>query len=131
MTWPATHQSISIDRAPEEVAAFAGDPANLARWAAGLGDGLAEEGGRWYAEMPMGRVEVRFVGPVDAGVLDHEVLLGDGTVFYNPMRVMPNDTGSEVVFTLFRRPDLDDAAFEADSAAIAADLVTLKGLLEG
>jgi len=133
MTWEARHLSIAIERSPAEVAAFAGDPANLGRWAAGLGDGLREEGGRWFTDMPdgTGTVEVRFVGPVDAGVLDHEVHPPDGTVVHNPLRVLPNDAGSEVVFTVFQRDGVDEAAFDADAAAVAADLVTLKSLLEG
>jgi len=132
MTWEARHLSIAIDRSPALVASFAGDPANLGRWAAGLGDGLREDDGRWFTDMQggTGTVEVRFVGPVAAGVLDHEVRLPDGTVFVNPLRVLPNDAGSEVVFTVFRRDGVDDDAFDADAAAVAADLATLKRLLE-
>ncbi|TAJ47642.1 MAG: SRPBCC family protein [Herbiconiux sp.] len=132
MTGEARHIGITIDRSPAGVAAFAGDPANLGRWAAGLGDGLRHEDGRWLTDMPdgTGTVEVRFVGPVEAGVLDHEVHLPDGTVVVNPLRVLPNDAGSEVVFTVFRRDGVDHDAFEADAAAVAADLATLKRLLE-
>lgn len=130
MTWPATHISLSIDRTPGEVSAFAGDPANLPLWAAGLGHGIREEAGRWFAEMPDGTVEVRFTGPVGAGVLDHEVLLPSGDVVLNPLRVLANDGGSEVVFTLFRREGVAADALEADARAVAADLATLKRLLE-
>ncbi|MGD8194505.1 SRPBCC family protein [Herbiconiux sp. P18] len=130
MTWPATHLSISVHRPTAEVAAFAGDPANLALWAAGLGGGLREEDGRWFAELGGGTVEVRFTGPTDAGVLDHEVLLPDGTVVLNPLRVLANDAGSEVVFTLFQRDGVTTEQLDADARAIAADLATLKGLLE-
>jgi hypothetical protein len=35
-----------------------------------------------------------------------------------------------VVFTVRRRPGVTDAEFEADAAAVAADLETLKRLLE-
>jgi hypothetical protein len=50
------------------------------------------------------------------------------------MRVIPGgpgQAGSEVVFTVRRRPGVADAEFEADAAAVAADLATLRGLLEG
>jgi hypothetical protein len=33
--------------------------------------------------------------------LDHDVTLPSGETLSNPMRVVPNGTGSEVVFTLF------------------------------
>jgi hypothetical protein len=128
--WEARHVSVPIARPPREVAEYLGRPAHLADWAAGLGDGLREDDGRWYADMPIGTVEVRFVGPTEAGVLDHEVTMPDGTVVYNPLRVLPNDAGSEVVMTLFRRDGMGDDEFEADAAAIAADLATLRSILE-
>jgi len=131
MTWPARHLSRSIARPPREVIAFAGDAANLPTWAAGLSSGIRNEGGRWLAESPMGDIEVAFVGPVEAGVLDHDVTLPDGTVVHNPLRVLRNDAGSEVVFTLYRRDGVTESEFEADAAAIDADLVSLRAVMEG
>lgn len=67
-------------------------------------------------------------------MLDHVVRLPSGEAVYNPMRVIPGgpgQAGSEVVFTVRRRPGVADAEFEADAAAVAADLATLRGLLEG
>ena len=49
---------------------------------------------------------------------------------HNPMRVVPNGDGSEVVFTLFRRPGMSDHEFSADAAAVEQNLVTLMKLLE-
>ncbi|MFL0564774.1 SRPBCC family protein [Microbacterium sp. 179-I 1D1 NHS] len=131
MTWPAHHLSRTIESPPRDVIAFAGDPANLPRWAAGLSSGIRNEGGRWLAESPMGDIEVSFPGPVEAGVLDHDVALPDGTVVHNPLRVLRNDAGSEVVFTLFRRDGVTDAEFAEDVSAIEADLEALRAILEG
>ena len=78
----------------------------------------------------MGDVEVAFVGTNELGVLDHEVVLPDGTALLNPLRVLSYGTGAEVVFTLRREADVDDAAFEADADAVRADLATLKRILE-
>jgi len=130
MTWEARHISQPIEREPGAVAAFAGDPANLPLWAAGLSSGIRLEAGRWVTDSPMGTVEVAFVGPVEAGVLDHDVTLPDGVVVHNPLRVLRNDRGSEVVFTLYRQPGMPEEDFEADSALIRADLAKLRGLLE-
>jgi hypothetical protein len=47
------------------------------------------------------------------------------------MRVIPDDNGCEVVFTLRRRPGMSDAEFDADAGAVAADLARLKRNLEG
>ena len=131
MTWTAHHLSRTIESPPRDVIAFAGDPANLPRWAAGLSSGIRNEGGHWLAESPMGDIEVSFPGPVEAGVLDHDVALPDGTVVHNPLRVLRNDAGSEVVFTLFRRDGVTDVEFAEDAAAIEADLEALRAILEG
>ncbi|MFB2580296.1 SRPBCC family protein [Herbiconiux sp. P15] len=148
MTWNVQHLSQSIDATPAEVAAVAGDPAHLPRWAAGLSAGIRWEptapggggeavagppdgsggGGRWVAESPMGVVEVRFTGAVDEGILDHDVVLPDGSVTHNPLRILPNDGGSEVVFTLFQLPGTSDEAFAADARLVQADLARLAAL---
>jgi hypothetical protein len=129
MTWDARHISRAIDRDPAEVAAFAGDPENLPLWAAGLSAGIRRDGERWVTDSPMGVVEVAFTGPVGYGILDHDVTLPDGTVVHNPLRVLRNDAGSEVVFTLYRLPGVDDAAFERDAAHVREDLARLEALL--
>jgi hypothetical protein len=112
------------------VYAFASEPANLPRWASGLSSGIEEIDGEWVAESPMGRVRVALTARNDLGVLDHDVTLPSGETVHNPMRVLANGDGSEVVFTLYRRPGVSDAEYEADAAAVAADLERLKALLE-
>jgi hypothetical protein len=131
VTWQARHVSVAIARPPAEVVAYAGDPRNLPGWAAGLASGVRlGDDGDWITDSPMGEVAVRFVPPNGVGVLDHDVTLPDGTRVHNPLRVLANDAGSEVVFTVFRRDGVDDAAFEADASAVAADLARLRDILE-
>ncbi|MGV3592808.1 MAG: SRPBCC family protein [Gammaproteobacteria bacterium] len=125
------HISIYIDRAPDQVYAFASNPANLPRWAAGLAStGLRPEGNFWVAEAPFGRVRITFAQPNAFGVMDHDVELPSGLVVHNPMRVVPNGNGSEFMFTLLRQPGMSDEEFEQDARAIDTDLRTLKRLLE-
>ena len=131
----ATHDariiSRLIDRDWREVYAFAADPANLARWAAGLGGRFEEADGEWRGEAPDGTaIRVRFVPPNELGVLDHTVFVGDGEGTLNAVRVVPNGSGAEILFVLLRAPGMDEAAFAADAAAVARDLATLKALLE-
>jgi hypothetical protein len=131
-TFPAVrHVSVSIDRPPSEVYAFAADPENLPRWARGLSGSIEEVNGEWIAQSPMGRVKIRFVARNALGVLDHDVVLESGETVHNPMRVVASADGSELVFTLFRRPGMGEEAFAADAGAVEDDLRTLKGLLEG
>jgi hypothetical protein len=115
------HIGVWINATPDAVYALASDPAELPRWAAGLADPSLSD------------AVVDFAPQNEFGVLDHEVRLPSGEAVYNPMRVIPGSTGEsacEVVFTLRRRPGVTDAEFEADAAAVAADLETLRGLLE-
>jgi uncharacterized protein YndB with AHSA1/START domain len=130
MPTESRHLTVSIERPAGQVYAYVRDPAHLPGWAAGLAAGIRRERGEWVADSPMGRVLVRFVPVNEYGVLDHDVVLPDGTVTTNPVRVLADGEDSEVVFTLRRRPGMTDEAFAADAAAISADLDTLKRVLE-
>lgn len=130
MTWPAQHIAQTIQRDPSEVAVFAGDPENLPLWAAGLSGGIRRDGEQWVTDSPMGVVTVTFVGPVEAGILDHDVTLPDGTLVHNPLRVLRNDAGSEIVFTLYQRDRMTDDEFARDADMVRADLDRLRVILE-
>jgi hypothetical protein len=131
MTWTVLHLSQSIDAGTETVIAIASDPRQLPDWAAGLSAGIRNENGRWITDSPMGAVEVKFVGPIGAGVLDHDVSMPDGTIVHNPFRVLRNDLGSEVVFSIFKRAGMTDDQFDADAELVRGDLTRLKVLVEG
>ena len=86
--------------------------------------------GQWVADSPMGRVVVAFAPPNDFGVLDHDVTLPAGETVRNPMRVIPNGDGCDVVFTVHRRPGVSETEFAADVEAVTADLDALRALME-
>ncbi|MFG2684020.1 SRPBCC family protein [Streptomyces sp. NPDC048392] len=125
------HLGIHIARTVNDVYAYVSDPANLPAWAQGLGGSIEKIADEWIADSsPMGRVTVVFAPRNDLGVLDHYVTLPSGETVYNPVRVIADDSGSEVVFTLRRRPGTTDADFERDADMVFADLARLKELLE-
>ncbi|MCE8427603.1 MAG: hypothetical protein J5U19_04320 [Candidatus Methanoperedens sp.] len=130
MTFKSVHISVSIDRPADTVYEFASNPENLPKWAAGLGESIKNVNGDWIAESPMGRIKVKFADKNKFGVLDHEVTLPSGAKFYNPMRVFPNNDGSELIFTLYMQPDMSDQMFAEDADAVTKDLRKLKTLLE-
>jgi uncharacterized membrane protein len=130
MTFRSRHVSVSIDRPADEVYAFVANPANLPQWAAGLSGSIQNINGDWIAESPMGTVKVEFTPKNDFGILDHQVALPSGETVYNPMRVFPNDDGSEVVFTVYQRPGASEEMFAEDANAVTRDLEALKTLLE-
>jgi hypothetical protein len=129
-TLPVRHLSVSIDRPPAEVYAFASRPENLPAWASGLAAGIRQVAGEWVADAPAGTVRIRFVPRNDLGVIDHDVLLPGGETVHVPLRVIANGSGSEVVLTLLRLPNMTDERFEADARCVEADLARLKALLE-
>ncbi|RII19587.1 Polyketide cyclase / dehydrase and lipid transport [Streptomyces sp. YIM 130001] len=125
------HLSVAIDRGVDDVYAYASNPANLPAWASGLGTSIERIDHQWVAESAaMGRVVVTFAPSNELGVLDHDVTLPSGETVYNPVRVIADGAGSEVVFTLRRQPQMRDADFERDAATVAADLHRLKELME-
>jgi hypothetical protein len=78
----------------------------------------------------MGTVKVEFAEKNQLGVLDHDVTLPSGVKFYNPMRALPNNDGSELVFTPNRWPDVSDKEFAEDTKSVEKDFAKLKTLLE-
>ncbi|HET9237323.1 MAG TPA: hypothetical protein VFO10_08730 [Oligoflexus sp.] len=130
MSWPVQHVSISINRTPDKVYAYAAKPENLPEWAAGLSGSIRRVGETWVADSPMGQVKIRFAPENSFGILDHDVTLPNGEVVHNPMRVLRNDTESEVVFTLFQRPGMSLENLQSDANQVFEDLLKLKMILE-
>lgn len=129
MAIDSRHIWIGISRPQQEVYAFVADPANLPSWRRGSAT-VEMVNGEWVASSPMGQIVLKFAPPNDFGVADHQVTLADGQTFYNPLRVLPDENSSEVVFTLRRLAGVTDEEFERDAATITADLARLKALLE-
>ncbi|UYL10268.1 SRPBCC family protein [Bdellovibrio sp. SKB1291214] len=131
VTYPSKQISIAINKNANEVYQFISTPENMPRWAAGLSQSqMVKSGDDWIAESPMGKVKVRFAEKNKFGVVDHDVTLPSGETNHNPLRVVRNGDGSEVIFTLYRLPKVSDADFDKDAAAVKKDLETLKSLLE-
>ncbi len=123
--------SVSIRRSPAEVYAYVTSGENVPRWARGLGTSIRRVDAEWWlAEGPLGKVKVRFTPRNDLGVADHDVMLDTGAVVHNPIRVLPNGSGSTVVFTLFRLPGVSEQGFARDARTVEQDLLALKALLE-
>lgn len=131
MIFPTRHITVSIHCSFEKVYGFISNPENLPKWAAGLSrSALQKSGDDWIADSPMGQVKVRFVPNNPYGIVDHDVTLPSGEVNHNPLRVIRNGKGSNVVFTLFKLDGVSEEAFARDAAIIEKDLLTLKSILE-
>jgi polyketide cyclase/dehydrase/lipid transport protein len=130
MAAQSRHVSAHIERPFAEVYAYASDPTNMPAWAPGLLTSIECVDGQWIAESGMGRIVLQFAPPNPFGVVDHDVTVPSGETFHNPMRVLPDGDGSEIVFTVRRQPNMTDAEFERDAGAVQADLDALKRILE-
>lgn len=126
---PSRQLSVQIERSAQQVYDFLAQPENFARWAAGLGS-LSRVEGHWVAQTPQGPMTVRFTPRNEFGIVDHYVQAGSGTEIYIPMRVIANGSGSEVLFTLQRQPEMSDENFDGDAQLVMRDLAALKRLLE-
>jgi len=122
--------SVTIAAAPERVYAFASNPENLPRWVPSFFKSVELVDGDWVAQSPLGRVGFEFVHDNDLGVLDHTVTLPSGARLTNPMRVIPNGDGSEILFTLIQHEGMTDQQFQEDAELVLSDLHTLRQLLE-
>lgn len=129
-TSKSTTLSISINRESDEVYAFVSNPANMPQWAAAFCKSIQRSDKGWIIDTPDGEVSLRFADLNAFGILDHYVRLSPEIEIYVPMRVLRNGTGSEVIFTLFRLPDMSDADYERDIAMVKKDLSMLKTVME-
>lgn len=77
----------------------------------------------------MGKAKVTFAGKNKFGVIDHDVTLESGKTFHNPLRVIKNNRGSEIVFTLFQQPEMTDQDFNRDAGIVLKDLEALRIIL--
>lgn len=126
----ARHIGVTIARPADEVYAFLAEPRNFPKWAEGLGHSFSHvEELTWSAQTPMGLMQIVFSVRNAYGILDHTLIPPEGPAMLNPMRVVPNGQGSEVVFTLFQR-DMTEDETARDAAMVARDLAALKALLE-
>ncbi len=123
--------SVSIECPPGKAYEFISNPENLPKWAMAFCRSVRKSNTEWIVDTPQGPMKVRFVEKNDLGVVDHYVSPAPGVEVYVPLRVLSNGSGSEVVFTLFRLPDMSDEKYAEDVRLVERDLRTLKNILEG
>lgn len=123
--------SVSIDCDPKKVYEFVSNLENLPKWAKTFCRSIRRSDGEWIVETPQGPVKINIAEKNDFGILDHYVRPSAGAELFVPMRVVPNDYGSEVLFTLFQSPDISDESYAEDIRLVVQDLKRLKSIMEG
>lgn len=130
MTYPVKTISISINKSAGKVYEFASNPANFPIWVAFIKSMKKETENVWLAETDLGNIKIQFVPKNEFGIIDHLVTLPDGSTVNNPMRVIENGKGSELVFTLFWMPNRTEEEFNQDAKMVEKDLTKIKTVLE-
>lgn len=130
MTYPVKTISISINKSAGKVYEFASNPANFPIWVAFIKSMKKETENVWSAETDLGNIKIQFVPKNEFGIIDHLVTLPDGSTVNNPMRVIENGKGSELVFTLFWMPNRTEEEFNQDAKMVEKDLTKIKTVLE-
>lgn len=126
---PSHTVAVTVAADPAAVYDYLVDPRNLPAWAAGLAKSVEQRDGQWVVDSGNGEWIIEFAPRNTFGVADHVVTQPDGTQQLNPMRVLPNGDGAELLFTLFRAEVQDDDAWQALLEVIAADLQALADIL--
>ncbi len=122
--------SLFIAAPPSRVYAYASNPENLPLWVPSFCKSVELINGEWVVQSPAGRAVFQFAPSNNFGVLDHTVTLPSRVKLTNPMRVIPNGDGSEILFTLFQHEGMSDQQFQEDAELVLSDLHTLRRLLE-
>lgn len=121
--------SVFIPRPYAEVYDFMSQPENLPQWAGGLGQEVQKLDDGWLVQTAAGPMRMTFAGRNDFGVLDHTVYPPGVAAVYVPMRVLAHGSGSEVMLTLFRQPEMSDEDYARDAETVGQDLQRLQQLL--
>ena len=122
--------NITINRDSKDVYNFVSDLQNLPKWAKTFFLYIKKEGDKWQAITLLGEVKITMTPQNAFGILDHFIYPKPDVEIYVPMRVVANGKGSEVIFTLFREPDMSDSQFVQDQKWVREDLETLKKVME-
>lgn len=130
MIYPVKNISISINKPADEVFQFASNPENFPVWVEFIKSMTKKKENIWVAETDLGNLKIEFAPKNNFGIIDHLVTLPDGSTVNNPMRVIANGSGSELVFTLFWMPDRTEDEFNQDAKLVATDLKKIKTSLE-
>lgn len=130
MTYPVKHISISINSPVTEVYKFISNPENFPKWVA-LVQSISKQGGDvWIGKTDVGNIKIIFTPTNEFGIADYWVILANGLVIHNPMRVVENNKNCEVILTLFLLPGTSEDDLKKDAQAVLKDLRKLKDIME-
>lgn len=130
MIFPVKNISISINKLADKVYGFASNPENFPVWVEFIKSITRQTENIWLGKTDLGNIKIEFVPKNEFGVIDHLVTLPDDTTVNNPIRIIENGKGNELVFTLFCMPNRTEVEFNQDAKLVETDLKKIKTILE-
>jgi len=111
--------------------AFISNLENLPKWAKTFCKSIEKISGNWIMQTDQGPLQIRLADKNEFGVLDHYLKPASGNEVFVPMRVVPNGSGCEIIFTVFQQPGMSKENFYKDIELVNQDLENLKAALKG
>lgn len=127
----AATRSITIQSHPDKVFEFVSDPANLPLWSRSFCLSIYQQQGQWIVETPQGPLPIRMAIHRQLRIADQFFSPAPGVEFMIPTRVIPNESKSEFIVTLFQPEDLSEEQYQDEVSMIEQELIYLKNILEG
>jgi hypothetical protein len=128
MTGRAETRSISIAATPDSVLELVGDARRLPDWAPAFAQAVERDGDDWLVDSGGGRLRIRVRVGAGHGTVD---LVGPQDPSRGAhMRVLPNEQGSELLFTLVFPGGTAPEAVAEQMATVEGELETVRALCE-
>ncbi|HRC85947.1 MAG TPA: SRPBCC family protein [Thermoanaerobaculia bacterium] len=127
-------QGVELQVPVERAFSYIADPARLPSWTSAF---ATVEGERACLRTPAGEVEIGLAveSSADRGTIDWHMSFPDGSVAVAYSRVVALSPGSSAYSFVLTAPPVPleqlEGALDAQSRTLAAELLRLKGLLEG
>lgn len=125
---PAETRSVSIAASPAIVLDLVGDARRLPEWAPAFASTVTQDGEDWLIDSAGTQLRLRVVVSRDAGTVD---LLRKGDPRHGArMRVVENEAGSELVFTLIFPRGVGEDVVARQMSTVESELRTVRNLCE-
>lgn len=116
--------SITVNKKPDYVFQI------LLNWPSKMcTDAKKGDDGWWSFTTPRGQAKMKFHENDLFRILDHE-FVDDEATWDVPMRVVPNDDGSEVIITLFKPASFSDELFSERMKEMEKMMESMKQIIE-
>lgn len=123
--------TIAVQRPWRVVFDFLIEPRNLPSWATLPDPNLVPLNDMdWVSSRNGRRTVIRFPQRNEFGILDHAIFAEGSVPMTTPMRVVANDDGAEIQYTLYQREGMSEQQFASEIEWLTSDLNALKTMLE-